>query len=99
MTYWVMYVCGMSVTVAAADAVPVAVDKAESSHDEADTLNNLERLILAQAVYELGSDAWTSVSSILSQHPLIPKRDDATFSPSVSLSALTLILLLPLIPI
>ncbi|KAI0304121.1 hypothetical protein BC826DRAFT_981631 [Russula brevipes] len=73
---------GMSVTVAAADAVPVAVDKAESSHGEADTLNNLERLILAQAVYELGSDAWTSVSSILSQHPLIPKRDDATFSPS-----------------
>jgi hypothetical protein len=98
MTYWVMYVCGMSVTVAAADAVPVpvAVDKAESGHGEADTLNNLERLILAQAVYELGSDAWTSVSSILSQHPLIPKRDDATFSPSVSLSALTLIL--PLIP-
>ncbi|KAI0004996.1 hypothetical protein BJV74DRAFT_806278 [Russula compacta] len=45
------------------------------------TLNNLERLILAQAVYELGSDAWSSVSGILSQHPLISKRDNATFSP------------------
>ncbi|KAH9999858.1 hypothetical protein BJV77DRAFT_975101 [Russula vinacea] len=63
----------------------VAVDDAaESIPSPADTLNNLERLILAQAVYELGSDAWTSVSSILSQHPLIlhAKRDNATFSPS-----------------
>ncbi|KAH9965952.1 hypothetical protein BC827DRAFT_1181226 [Russula dissimulans] len=59
-------------------AVAVAVDEVGG---EADTLNNLERLILAQAVYELGSNAWTSVSSILSQHPLISKRDDATFSP------------------
>jgi hypothetical protein len=47
-------------------------------------LNNLERLILAQAVYELGSDAWSSVSTILSHHPLISKRDNATFSPSAS---------------
>jgi hypothetical protein len=62
-------------------AVAVAVDEVGG---EADTLNNLERLILAQAVYELGSNAWTSVSSILSQHPLISKRDDATFSPLVS---------------
>jgi hypothetical protein len=72
----------------------VAVDDAaESIPSPADTLNNLERLILAQAVYELGSDAWTSVSSILSQHPLIlhAKRDNATFSPSVYLSALRLI--------
>ena len=66
----------------------VAVDDAaESAPSQAGTLNNLERLILAQAVYELGSDAWASVSSILSQHPLIlqVKRDDATFSPSVYL--------------
>lgn len=58
----------------------VAVDEAAE-----DTLNSLERLILAQAVYELGSDAWTNVSSILSQHPLIRqvKRDNAIFSPSV----------------
>ena len=68
----------MSAAVAVDDSVP----------SQADTLNNLERLILAQAVYELGSDAWTDVSSILSQHPLIlqVKRDSATFSPPVSLS-------------
>lgn len=61
-------------------AVAVAVDEAAE-----DTLNSLERLILAQAVYELGSDAWTNVSSILSQHPLIlqVKRNNAIFSPSV----------------
>jgi hypothetical protein len=63
--------------------------------DEAaqDTLNSLERLILAQAVYELGSDAWTNVSSILSQHPLIlqVKRDNAIFSPSVRRPPLCLI--------
>lgn len=55
-------------------------------------LNNLERLILAQAVYELGSDSWSSVSDILSQHPLISKRDNATFSPLVSPSALHFLL-------
>lgn len=77
-------------------SVAAAVDEAaESVPSHADTLNNLERLILAQAVYELGSDAWTSVSSILSQHPLIlqVKRDSATFSPSVYLSPLRPILL------
>lgn len=77
-------------------AVAVAVDEAaESVPSQADRLNNLERLILAQAVYELGSDAWTSVSSILSQHPLIlrVKRDSAAFSPSVCLPPLHLILL------
>jgi hypothetical protein len=75
-------------------AVAVAVDNVEAVAQQAhtDTLSKLERLILAQAVYELGSDAWTSVSSILSQHPLIPKRDNAPFSPSVSPSSLHLIL-------
>jgi hypothetical protein len=71
-------------------SVAVAVDEAAE-----DTLNSLERLILAQAVYELGSDAWTNVSSILSQHPLIlqVKRDNAIFSPSVPRPPLRLILL------
>jgi hypothetical protein len=50
------------------------------------SLNNLERLILAQAVYELGSDAWSNVSTILSRHPLVSKHDNATFSPSASLT-------------
>ncbi|KAH9179724.1 hypothetical protein EDB89DRAFT_1922862, partial [Lactarius sanguifluus] len=49
---------------------------------DAGKLNNLERLILAQAVYELGSNAWTAVSNILTQHPLINKRDDPAFSPT-----------------
>jgi hypothetical protein len=68
----------------------VAVDEAAR-----DTLNSLERLILAQAVYELGSDAWTNVSSILSQHPLIRqvKRDNTIFSPSVRRPPLRLVLL------
>ncbi|KAI0254673.1 hypothetical protein BJV78DRAFT_1182090 [Lactifluus subvellereus] len=54
----------------------------EGEGESTNKLNNLERLVLAQAVYELGSDAWQSVSSILSHHPLIPKRDNATFSPA-----------------
>lgn len=78
----------MSDTVAATSAVAVDDVKAEvgprPSQAQADTLSKLERLILSQAVYELGSDAWTSVSRILSQHPLIPKRDNTPFSPSVS---------------
>lgn len=78
-------------------ALTVAVDVdqvAESVPAQADTLNSLERLILAQAVYELGSDAWTNVSSILSQHPLLQvKRDNAIFSPSVPHPPLPLILL------
>ena len=73
-------------------AAAVAVDEAAE-----DTLNSLERLILAQAVYELGSDAWTNVSSILSQHPLIlqVKRDNAIFSPSVRPPLRLIILLNP----
>ena len=51
---------------------------------DTDAYNNLERLILAQAVYELGSNAWTAVSNILVQHPLIAKRDDLAFSPTAS---------------
>ncbi|KAI0068842.1 Bromodomain-containing protein [Artomyces pyxidatus] len=45
-----------------------------------DHLNNLECLILAQAVYELGCNAWPGVSKILSEHPLI-SRPKSTFSP------------------
>jgi hypothetical protein len=73
-------------------AVAVAVDEAA---EDTLTLNSLERLILAQVVYELGSDAWTNVSSILSQHPLIfqVKRDNAIFSPLVHRLPLRLILL------
>ncbi len=58
-------------------------DTADTDAD-AGKLNNLEKLILAQAVYELGSNAWTAVSNILTQHPLIVKRDDLAFSPAAS---------------
>ena len=58
--------------------------KKASMSDTASKLNNLERLILAQAVYELGSNAWIDVSNILTQHPLIVKRDDLAFSPTAS---------------
>ena len=74
-----------AVAVAVAGAGAVALDEVEPDEvEQADTISKLERLILAQAVYELGSDAWKDVASILSQHPLIPKRDNAPFSPSVS---------------
>ena len=74
-----------AVAVAVAGASALALDEVKPDEvEQADTISKLERLILAQAVYELGSDAWTSVASILSQHPLIPKRDNAPFSPSVS---------------
>ncbi|KAI9001010.1 hypothetical protein BD414DRAFT_473371 [Trametes punicea] len=34
-------------------------------------LNNVERLIFAQAVHEFGADAWPEVAKLLSNHPLI----------------------------
>lgn len=40
------------------------------------SLNNTERLILSQAVYEFGSNAWVEVSKLLTKHPLmtLPKN-------------------------
>ncbi|TFY82713.1 hypothetical protein EWM64_g1297 [Hericium alpestre] len=43
-------------------------------------LSNLERLILAQAVYELGANAWPAVAKLLSEHPLI-SQPHSSFSP------------------
>ncbi|THV08511.1 hypothetical protein K435DRAFT_824981 [Dendrothele bispora CBS 962.96] len=34
-------------------------------------LSSLDRLLLAQAVYELGGNAWPSVAKLLSKHPLL----------------------------
>ncbi|THH15488.1 hypothetical protein EW146_g4990 [Bondarzewia mesenterica] len=36
-------------------------------------LNKLERLILAQAVYEIGSGSWSGVSRVVSEHPLLSR--------------------------
>ncbi|KAI0660983.1 hypothetical protein C8Q70DRAFT_973901 [Cubamyces menziesii] len=43
-------------------------------------LNNVERLIFAQAVHEFGANAWTEVAKLLSNHPLI-SRPKGTFTP------------------
>jgi hypothetical protein len=55
------------------------------SHPASDTqiLNNIEALILAQAVWELGANAWSAVSRILSKHPLI-SRPKSFFNAQVS---------------
>ncbi|TFK56004.1 hypothetical protein OE88DRAFT_1652567 [Heliocybe sulcata] len=37
------------------------------------SLSNTERLLLAQAVYELGGDAWVEVAKLLTKHPLITR--------------------------
>ncbi|KAI0650813.1 hypothetical protein C8Q79DRAFT_945224 [Trametes meyenii] len=38
---------------------------------EVSNLNNVERLIFAQAVHEFGTNAWPEVAKLLSNHPLI----------------------------
>ncbi|KAI0352959.1 hypothetical protein OH77DRAFT_1523017 [Trametes cingulata] len=40
-------------------------------------LNNVERLIFAQAVHEFGANAWPEVARLLSNHPLISQPKDA----------------------
>lgn len=47
------------------------------------SLNNVERLIFAQAVHEFGTRAWPEVAKLLSNHPLISQPKD-TFTPQVS---------------
>jgi bromodomain-containing protein 8 len=37
------------------------------------SLSNIERLLLAQCVHEVGANAWSNVSKILSKHPLISR--------------------------
>lgn len=56
---------------------PTTVDIAE--------LSNIERLLVAQAVHELGAEAWPKVSKLLSKHPLID-RPKNFFSSQVSRS-------------
>ena len=51
---------------------------------DASNLNNVERLIFAQAVHEFGSDAWPEVAKLLSKHPLISQPKGA-ITPQVKL--------------
>lgn len=46
------------------------------------SLSTIECLILAQAVYEHGADAWQSVSNVLSEHPALA-RPKTFFLPQV----------------
>ena len=48
-------------------------------------LTNLDRLILAQAVYELGANSWPAVAKLLTKHPLL-QRPKSFFTPQVSLT-------------
>ncbi|KAF8845811.1 hypothetical protein BDN67DRAFT_1065075 [Paxillus ammoniavirescens] len=50
------------------------------SHPQDTPISTIESLILAQAVYEHGADAWQSVSKILSDHPCLPNPKNL-FSP------------------
>ena len=56
----------------------------KSASPSVDTLSTLERLILAQAVYEFGSSKWDKVATILSTHPLL-HRPKNFYTPEVSL--------------
>ena len=56
----------------------------KSAPPSVDTLSTLERLILAQAVYEFGSSKWDKVATILSTHPLL-HRPKNFYTPEVSL--------------
>lgn len=40
---------------------------------DVDSLSNIERLLLAQAVHEVGANAWSNVSKILAKHPLLTR--------------------------
>lgn len=55
-----------------------------SSQPDVSSLSNVERLLLAQAVYEFGANAWPHVSKLLSKHPLL-SRPKAFFNAQVCL--------------
>lgn len=42
---------------------------------DASALKNVERLILSQAVYEHGSEAWPKVSIIMTEHPMLSRPE------------------------
>ncbi|PCH41021.1 hypothetical protein WOLCODRAFT_16834 [Wolfiporia cocos MD-104 SS10] len=50
------------------------------SSPESLTLNNVERLLFAQAVYEYGAESWQEVSRVLSKHPMV-SRSKGFFTP------------------
>jgi bromodomain-containing protein 8 len=55
-------------------------------------LSARERLLVAQAVYEYGANAWHDISKVLSKHPLI-NRPKGFFSPQVLFCSATYMML------
>jgi hypothetical protein len=53
-----------------------------SAQPDIAALDSLQRLILAQAVYELGANAWSAVAKLLTKHPLL-SRHKSLFTPQV----------------
>ncbi|KAI6151888.1 hypothetical protein BKA82DRAFT_4104505 [Pisolithus tinctorius] len=45
------------------------------------SLQNIEQLVLAQAVYEYGANAWHTVSQVVSKHPCLTQSSSKLFSP------------------
>ncbi|KAI0092415.1 hypothetical protein BDY19DRAFT_924232 [Irpex rosettiformis] len=62
-------------------APKTSLDSATEAEPAASRLSNLERLILVQAVYEFGNNAWAEVSKLLSSHPML-SHSDLKFSPT-----------------
>ena len=61
----------------------VRTRKATSTPElNASALNNVERLIFAQAVHEFGSNAWQEIAKLLSKHPLVA-QPKGVFTPQV----------------
>ncbi|KAI6113643.1 hypothetical protein EV401DRAFT_1890130 [Pisolithus croceorrhizus] len=58
-----------------------ALRQHSTDQDMLGSLQNIERLILAQAVYEYGADAWQTVSQVVSKHPCLTQPSSELFSP------------------
>lgn len=60
-----------------------------STHSELsvdDELDSLEKLLVAQTVYEFGRGAWPTIAQLLTEHPSLV-RPKGSFTPRVSLFA------------
>ncbi|KAI6105548.1 hypothetical protein F5141DRAFT_1124424 [Pisolithus sp. B1] len=58
-----------------------ALRQHSTDQDMLASLQNIERLILAQAVYEYGADAWQTVSQVVSKHPCLTQPSSELFTP------------------
>ncbi|KIM67956.1 hypothetical protein SCLCIDRAFT_1210113, partial [Scleroderma citrinum Foug A] len=70
-----------------ASAHPSSPRSSPLSDLDHDSLSTIERLILAQAIYEFGADAWPTISEVVSKHPALA-RPNQFFSPQVGFARL-----------